>query len=352
MPPAVSGGDSELRVAPAIMRPGPAGPAQPLGSAGPDSAEEPLLPPPRSAGQDRERHRSTPPCRKLVSGFHVTPPPPSSSPAGTVPSCSPTSAPRSSQARADPCPLRRRPLSGCRLSRRTVRAVSPVHWPWSPSLPVGPRRLGPPFGGLPVQRDHPTPLVPSSSRPFVLDDYRLRFRRGGREVSPGKNAELRTDSVATTRDPRRILGFAAPGRLTPGRNALRHFAFARFGAAPETSTRRPFAGIAACEAYCPCLHLHHGPGSPGQRPCRRCGVPSVRVPRGLSSRFTSCSAPMPGAPAGRAGPWGVPFPRPSAETPEGEHPRFTPHRARQRSPRGDPARAAPCACGPSARGRT
>src|SRR5690242_19625157 len=118
------------------------------------------------------------------SGFHASLPHPSSLPAGLFPSCSPTSAPRVDQARAVPRPLHRRPLSGCRLSRRTVQAASPVYWPWSPFLPA-PSRLRPAFAGLVVPCDHPTPLVPSPSRPFVLDGY--RFLGGGREVSPGKS---------------------------------------------------------------------------------------------------------------------------------------------------------------------
>src|ERR1041384_7964917 len=66
----------------------------------------------------------------------------------------------------------RRSLSGCRLFHGTARAVPPLCWPWSPSLPAPLERLGPPFGGLPVLRDHPTPRVPSPSRRFLLDDYR------------------------------------------------------------------------------------------------------------------------------------------------------------------------------------
>src|SRR5438046_2796824 len=81
-------------------------------------------------------------------------------------SCRSTSAPRVEQeeARLDPC--QRRPLAGCRLSRTPVVAVPSLLWPWSPSLPSS-RWLEPPFGGRPVLRDHPTSLVPSSSRSFV-----------------------------------------------------------------------------------------------------------------------------------------------------------------------------------------
>lgn len=60
-----------------------------------------------------------------------------------------------------------------------------------------------------------------SSRPFATLSFRSRWlppavaRGGGREVSPGKNAELRADAVAYTCATRRKLGFAAVGRLTP-----------------------------------------------------------------------------------------------------------------------------------------
>ena len=95
-----------------------------------------------SAGPVQEHRRSTPPARTPLSGCTRSPPPPSSSAAATLSSWSPTSAPRTAQARAGPCPLRRRPLAGCRLSRRTVAAVLPVHWPWSPSLPAATARRG------------------------------------------------------------------------------------------------------------------------------------------------------------------------------------------------------------------
>ena len=131
--------------------------------------------------------------------------------ASSFPSCPATSAPRSLQTLVSRHPLRRRPLSGCWLSRGTVRAVLPICWPWSPSLLALLRRLGPPFDGLPVLRDHPTSLVPSPSRPFVLDGYRLR---GGREISHGKNAELRTDPSPLRAPARWNSGSAAVGRLT------------------------------------------------------------------------------------------------------------------------------------------
>ena len=87
-----------------------------------------------------------------------------SSPAGVLRACSSTSAPPTGQRRVGPPPYRPRPLAGCRLSRETGPSGLPVCWPWSPSLPAGFPRLGPPFDGLLVLRDHPTPLVSSPSR--------------------------------------------------------------------------------------------------------------------------------------------------------------------------------------------
>jgi hypothetical protein len=110
------------------------------------------------------------PARTLFSDFLPLPPPQSSCPARSSLPRSPTSAPRSAQTGVGPHPLGRRPLSGCRLSRKTIQAALPLRWPWSLSLPAF-QRLGPAFAGLPVLCDHPTPLVPSSSRPFVLDEY-------------------------------------------------------------------------------------------------------------------------------------------------------------------------------------
>jgi hypothetical protein len=110
------------------------------------------------------------PGRTLFSDFLRLLPPPSSLLARSSLPRSPTSAPRSAQVRVGPHPLGRRPLSGCRLSRKTIRVALPLRWPWSLSLPAF-QRLGPAFADLPVLCNHPTPLVPSSSRPFVLDEY-------------------------------------------------------------------------------------------------------------------------------------------------------------------------------------
>ena len=131
-----------------------------------------------------------------------------------------TSAPHTGQrVRVGPSLRRERPLAGCRLSRETDSVGLPVHWPWSPSLPARGARLRPPFDGLPVLRDHPTPLVSSPSRLSFLDDYRLHG--GSREVSSGKNTELRTDAVAYTPACPTDMGFAAVGQLTRRLGRLR-----------------------------------------------------------------------------------------------------------------------------------
>ena len=109
-----------------------------------------------------------------VSGFHRSPPPPSSSLAGSLRVCVSTSAPHTGQrVRVGPSLRRERPLAGCRLSRETGSVGLLVYWPWSPSLPARGERLRPPFDGLPVLRDHPTPLVSWPSRLSFRDGYRL-----------------------------------------------------------------------------------------------------------------------------------------------------------------------------------
>jgi hypothetical protein len=111
---------------------------------------------------------------------------------------------------------RERPLAGCRLSRETDAVGLPVRWPWSPSLPAPDARVGPPFDGRAVLRDHPTPLVSSPSRLSFRVGYRLR---GSREASSGKHTELRTDAVAYTPVCPTDIGFAAVGQLTAGSDA-------------------------------------------------------------------------------------------------------------------------------------
>jgi hypothetical protein len=185
-----------------------------------------------------------------ISGFHGSSPPPSSSPAGCLRACFSTLAPPAGQrVRVGPSLCRERPLAGCRLSRETGLVGLPVRWPWSPSLSAGCAQMGPPFDGLPVLRDHPTPLVSSSSRRWFLDDYRAS--RGSREVSSGKHSELRTDAVAYTPACPTDMGFTAVGQLTPGPDAS-HSASLSLGSVLHrwTSTGRPLAGLAWCERPC------------------------------------------------------------------------------------------------------
>ena len=127
-------------------------------------------------------------------------------------SCSATSAPRAVQTRTGPYPFRRRPLAGCRLSRQTFQVGLPVRWPWSPSLPGAARRLGPPFDGLSVLRDHPTSLVPSPCR---LSFFTATGSRSEAERSP----RVRTQNFVQIPSPllvllRRISGFAVLRQLT------------------------------------------------------------------------------------------------------------------------------------------
>src|SRR3954470_12121788 len=128
------------------------------------------------------------------SGLLRSSPPPSSSLAGRSGWCLPTSAPVVALGRLGPPLHSGRPLAGFRLSRETVPVDLPCHWPWSPSLPAGSPRLGPPFGGLPGRCDHPTPLVSSSPRPFVLGDFRPW---AGAE----RSLQVRTQSFVPTPSP-------------------------------------------------------------------------------------------------------------------------------------------------------
>ncbi len=147
----------------------------------------------------------------LPSGSRLAPPPPSSSPAWLFSSCSSTSAPRavagcgSAPVRSAVVPLR---AVGCLDGQ--FKLSLPVGWPWSPSLPVvascGWDRLSTAF------RYYATIRLLSSLRHLVLSSSTTTARvrlGGGREVSPGKNAELRPNTVASTHARRRISGFAA-----------------------------------------------------------------------------------------------------------------------------------------------
>ena len=97
--------------------------------------------------------------------------------------------------------------------------------------------VGPPFGGFPVLCGHPTPPVPSSSRPFVLDDYRRR--RG----EAGRSPRVRTRNFVPNPSPIRAPtdGYRASCRwpARPRTRALRHFACVRFGTAPSDFHQTP-----------------------------------------------------------------------------------------------------------------
>lgn len=156
--------------------------------------------------------------------------------------CLPTLAPHVASWRVGPSELRRRPLAGWRLSRQTVLAGLPLGWPWSLSLPAS-RRLGPAFAGLPVLCDHPTPLVSSSSRPFVLDEFRSRCLAAGAERPP----RVRTQNFTPTPSPLRgppdgYWASLLPASSPSGTHALRRFIRIRFGAAPLDFHRTPPRG--------------------------------------------------------------------------------------------------------------
>ena len=207
--------------------------------------------------------------------------------AGSEPllSWSSASAPRASQPGSAPVPPAVGPLRalGClegqfqlpRLFAGRGRLPSPRLSP----------RLGPPFDGLPVLRG------PSdSSRPFVISSFRPRrlplalSRRGGREVSPGKNTELHADN-------RRLYSRPADG-----------YRASQLRASSPRAVRLTDASLSLGTA----LHLRLPPDAPSRvsEPPRRTGAPvdalvssvwgSLR--QGPKRTFTSCSAPMPGAP--------------------------------------------------------
>ncbi len=197
----------------------------------------------------------------LHSGLTDSLPPPSSSRVGTLLAWSMASAPMGVSMQAGLHLLPLRPLAGWLLSHETVQVVPLLHWPWSPSLPASPKRLGPTFADLPVLRDHPTPPVPLSSRRFLLDDYRSNF------AETRRSPRVSTQSFVPTPPPihpsdQRISGFAALGRLTPRRMpppAIRSRSvwYCTYG----------FLRTLLAETHLPL----------GER------VPSARVPRGLSS---------------------------------------------------------------------
>src|SRR6266849_2368357 len=204
------------------------------------------------------------------TGSHARQLPPSSLPTRLVRRCLPTSATRALQAGVGPCPFRRRPLSGCRLSRKTFPAALSVHWPWSPSLPApySSARLGPSFDGFPVPRDHPTSLVPSPSRPFVLDGYHPLG--GGREISLGKQRKT-----------------SCPCRRHYSRLPDGYWVRRRLPASPQDVRLPAFRSRSAWHFT---IDFHQTPprgphpSDPTTAPLsHRCEVPSARALRGLSS---------------------------------------------------------------------
>ncbi len=123
-----------------------------------------------------------------------------------------------------------------------------------------------------------------SSRPVIASSLRPRrlppavFRCGGREASPGKNAELRAKP--------------SPLRTLPDgyRTSL-----------PEGSSPRIRTPYGASLSFDSALHLRLPPDAPSRvfhSLALRALVTSMRgsLRQGPQRTFTSCSAPMPGAP--------------------------------------------------------
>jgi len=136
-----------------------------------------------------------------------------SSPAGCLRAWFSTSAPHTGQrVRVGPSLCRERPLAGCRLSRETNPVGLRVRWPWSPSLPAWCARMGPPFDGLPVLRDHPTPLVSSPSRRWFLDGYRLSAEA---ERSPRVSTQNFVPTPSPIRPPARRIWASLPWASSP-----------------------------------------------------------------------------------------------------------------------------------------
>ena len=116
------------------------------------------------------------------------------------------------EGRVGPSLSRERPLAGCRLSRETGPVGLLVHWPWSPSLPARDEQLGPSFDGLPVLRDHPTPLVSSPSRRWFLDGYRLSAEA---ERSPRVRTQNFVPTPSPIRPPARRIWASLPLASSP-----------------------------------------------------------------------------------------------------------------------------------------
>src|SRR5712691_6023483 len=167
----------------------------------------------RSVHPDQAHRGCVPLPQTPVSDFPRSPPPPSSSLAGSLRVWFSTSAPYTGHGvRVGPSVHRERPLAGCRLSRETGPVGLRVHWPWSPSLPAHGERLGPPFDGLLVLRDHPTPLVSWPSRLSFRDGYRLAAEA---ERSPRVSTQNFVPTPSPIRPPARRIWASLPLASSP-----------------------------------------------------------------------------------------------------------------------------------------
>jgi hypothetical protein len=154
----------------------------------------------------------------------------------------------------------------------------------SPLLGSGLDRLSP------ALRYGATIRLLSSLRHVILSFFTATARvpaGGGREVSPGKNAELRTKPSPLLVTRRTDIGHRREQPAHPRTTALRRFAFARFHTAPTASTRHSLAGSPTT----------HGPPPPRSRCSSSVPLPSVwgSLRQGPQRTFTSCLAPVPGA---------------------------------------------------------
>ncbi len=195
----------------------------------------------------------------------------SSSRAGPFSSCAATSAPRALGAGVGPGPSRRRPLSGCRLSRRSVRAAFPL---WL-AVTAFPPPAASPWVTTAFRRPCGTTRSSDSSRPFAISPFVLsgyRLFRGGREVSPGKNTQLPPTPSSLRAPLRRISGFARrwPAHPRAARlSTLRFRSVQRFTSDFHQTSPR---GLARAAPLARTWSSRSTPLSP------RCWVPSVRVP--------------------------------------------------------------------------
>ena len=116
---------------------------------------------------------------------------------GSSRSCSSTSAPRASQARVGPVRCRRRPLAGCRLSRRTVSSCPASSLAVVAFPPRGLRAVGTAF-----RRPSGTTRPSDSSRPFVISFFRPR-RLPPVRAEAERSPRVRTQNFVPTPSPLR-----------------------------------------------------------------------------------------------------------------------------------------------------